>query len=150
LDPSIKETLDRKWFYLANYKEVKHDLLGQADCSAFPDSLWHGVIVRNFVDPDKVFSGRYSLEANSEFTQSIGHIDLCIQGSGNAGKPVKEVRTHSEWTVAFHSVKSMVLFLYPNRKEQFAAYESFIIGQFTATKPDAHCRVIALDKAIRK
>ncbi|KIJ51974.1 hypothetical protein M422DRAFT_243547 [Sphaerobolus stellatus SS14] len=91
LDPSVKETLDRKWFYLVNYKDIKCDLLGQADCPAFPDSLWHDIIVGNFVDLDKVFSRQYSLEADSEFTQSIGDIDLHIRGSGNANKPVKEV-----------------------------------------------------------
>ncbi|KIJ29646.1 hypothetical protein M422DRAFT_268989 [Sphaerobolus stellatus SS14] len=133
LNPAVKETLERKRFYLANYKEVKHDLLEQADCPAFPDSLWHDVIIGNFVDLDKVYTGRYSLEPDTDTSKSS-----------------KEVRTHSEWTVAFHSAKSAILFLYPNRKEEFAAYEAFIIGQFAATRPEEHRRVIALDKAIRK
>ncbi|KIJ32986.1 hypothetical protein M422DRAFT_183765, partial [Sphaerobolus stellatus SS14] len=150
LDPAVKETLERKRFYLANYKEVKRDLLGQADCPAFPDSLWHDVIVGNFVDLDKVYTGRYSLEPDTEFTQTIGDIDFRIRGNSSTSKSSKEVRTHSEWTVAFHSAKSAILFLYPNRKEEFAAYEAFIIGQFAATRPEEHRRVITLDKAIRK
>ncbi|KIJ28300.1 hypothetical protein M422DRAFT_270448 [Sphaerobolus stellatus SS14] len=150
LDPIVQETLDKKHFYLANYKEVKRDLLGQADCPAFPDSLWHDVIVGNYIDLDKVYTGRYSLEADTEFTQTVGDIDFRIRGNGSVGKTVKEVRSHSEWTVAFHSAKSAILYLYPNRREELATYENFIIGQFAATKPDEHRRVIALDKAIRK
>ncbi|KIJ39309.1 hypothetical protein M422DRAFT_257916 [Sphaerobolus stellatus SS14] len=124
LDPVVREMLDKKHFYLVNYKEVKHDLLGQADCLAFPDSLWHNVIVGNYINLDKVYTG--------------------------VRKTVKEVCLHSEWTVAFHSAKPTILYLYPNCQEEFATYESFIIGQFVATKPDEHCRVIALNKAIRK
>ncbi|KIJ43054.1 hypothetical protein M422DRAFT_86136, partial [Sphaerobolus stellatus SS14] len=150
LDPVVQETLSKKRFYLANCKEVKHDLLGQADCPAFPDSLWHDVIVGNYIDLDKVYTGRYSLEADTEFTQTVGDIDFRIRGNGSVGKTVKEIRSHSEWTVAFHSAKTAILYLYPNRREEFAAYENFIIGQFAATKPDEHRRVIALDKAIRK
>ncbi|KIJ37835.1 hypothetical protein M422DRAFT_177486, partial [Sphaerobolus stellatus SS14] len=150
LDLSIKEMLDKKCFYLANYKEVKCDLLGKADCPAFPDDLWHDVIVRNYINLDRVYNGCYSLEADTEFTQSIGDIELRIRGSGNTSKPIKEVRTHSEWTVPFHSVKNTVLFLYPNCKDEFVAYESFIISQFAATRPDEHRRVVPLNKAIRK
>ncbi|KIJ29250.1 hypothetical protein M422DRAFT_268529 [Sphaerobolus stellatus SS14] len=56
LDPTVQETLDKKRFYLANYKDVKHNLLGQADCPTFPDSLWHDVIVGNYIDFDKVYT----------------------------------------------------------------------------------------------
>ncbi|KIJ34193.1 hypothetical protein M422DRAFT_263682 [Sphaerobolus stellatus SS14] len=125
LDPVVQETLDKKHFYLVNYKEIKHNLLGQADCPTFPDSLWHSIIIGSYINLDKVYTG-----------------------NGSVRKTVKEVRLHSEWTVAFHSAKSTILYLYPNCQEEFTTYESFIIGHFVATKPDEHCRVIALDKAI--
>ncbi|KIJ52897.1 hypothetical protein M422DRAFT_242843 [Sphaerobolus stellatus SS14] len=58
LPPNVRDTLDRKRFYLANVKDVKIDILGRANCPALPDSSWHDVIIGNFVDLDKIHSQR--------------------------------------------------------------------------------------------
>ncbi|KIJ53091.1 hypothetical protein M422DRAFT_242196 [Sphaerobolus stellatus SS14] len=150
LPPNLQDTLDRKRFYLANAKDVKIDILGRANCPALPDGSWHDVIVGNFVDLDKIHSQRDSLEADSEFIQSIGDMEFRVRDSSSAGKPSKTVKNQSDWIVAFQTMQTAVVFVYPGRKEELEAYETFMAGQFAAIRTEEHHRVIALDKALRK
>ncbi|KIJ24419.1 hypothetical protein M422DRAFT_274810 [Sphaerobolus stellatus SS14] len=116
----------------------------------FPDGLWHDVIVGNFVDLDKIHAQRDSLEGESEYIQTIGGMEFRVRDCGSIGKPSKTIKSHSDWIIAFQSAKAAILFVYPGRKEEFEAYETFMAGQFAAVRPEEHHRVIALDKAIRK
>ncbi|KIJ36981.1 hypothetical protein M422DRAFT_260630 [Sphaerobolus stellatus SS14] len=132
LPPNVRDTLDRKRFYLANAKDIKINILGRANCPALLDNSWHDIIVCNFVDMDKIHLQRDSLEADSEFVQSVGDMESRVRDGGSIGIPSKTIKNQANWI------------------DELEAYETFVAGQFVTIQTDVHHRVIALDKALRK
>ena len=150
VEACISKTLALKAEYHIDLKAAKTNLITQPDCPNFPEGLWSDVLADRFVDLDKVYSGYYTLEPDHRHTETVGNLDITLTSGGGAGKPDKTIGTHGEWSIAFSAAKAAVLYAYPHRAEEFAQYEEFIIGQFSALDDvREHIKVINLDRAIR-
>ena len=65
MDPLIAKTLTPRANYLLDVKCTKNDLLVRANCPPFPDGLWTDVLLDQYIDFDRVFSGYYATESDT-------------------------------------------------------------------------------------
>ncbi|KAF8591632.1 hypothetical protein K439DRAFT_1656514 [Ramaria rubella] len=125
--------------YLLDSKCTKAELVGQRGCPEFPDSLWINVLLDQFIDLNKIYTGAYSLNPEYKHTEKVGDIEIVLNMGGSGSSPTKIIRTHDA-----------VLFAYPHRARELDDYQCFIVGQFAALQDTMlHTRVINLDRAIR-
>jgi len=60
------------------------------DCPNFPDISWVEVLLKKYIDLDKIFSGHYVLKSDSPQLQPNGDPDSFI-GPANASKGAKTI-----------------------------------------------------------
>ncbi|KAF8573200.1 hypothetical protein K439DRAFT_1376141, partial [Ramaria rubella] len=98
------------------------------------------------IDLNKIYARAYSFNAEYKHTERVSDVEIVLNSGGSRSMPTKTIRTHSEWIIAFSSLKDMVLFAYPHRTKELKDYQHFIIAQFTALQDTSlHARVINLN-----
>jgi len=104
-------------------KSVKIAALSQGDCPKFLDSLWLKIIHNSFIDLDKVFSGKFSLESDYKHTETPGDINIVVKSGSGSGKASKSVAMHGDWSLAWGATQDAMAFLYPERKKELGQYQ---------------------------
>jgi hypothetical protein len=141
----LQKTLDLLRIYARDVKRTKSSLLTSANAPQFPNSEWSNIIIGAMVDLDHIISGSFAVSSDNQDTEVVG----TIQFKFGAAKAVKQVKTSGDWFIAWGCYTQVASFTFPHQKSELQTYGSQILSLFTATSPDNHASVIALDKAIR-
>ncbi|KDR73955.1 hypothetical protein GALMADRAFT_141716 [Galerina marginata CBS 339.88] len=145
LSPELQQTQSALENYGRDIKFVKSLLLNSARCPQFPDGEWTNLLAGRVVDLDHVLSGVYSLAADDRRREHVGSLELVLGTSA----PAKNVRSHSEWVIAFDILVDATVYAFPHRKAELTSYGKYIKQLFTAFPAELHTRVINFDKAVR-
>ena len=78
LDAGIAQTLYLKSIYQRDVKHAKNTLIIHPDCPNFPDLLWVKVLLRKYINLNKIFAGHYALESDSPQLQPTGDPDSFV------------------------------------------------------------------------
>jgi hypothetical protein len=97
------------------------------------------------VDLDHIILGSFTVSSDNGDTKVISTIQLKF----GAARAVKQVKTSGNWFITWGLYTQVALFTFLHRKSELETYGLQILSLFTATSPNNHNCVIALDKAIR-
>ncbi|KAF8579526.1 hypothetical protein K439DRAFT_1359355, partial [Ramaria rubella] len=100
--------------YLLDSKGAKAELVGQRGCPEFPDSLWINILLDQFVNLNKIYTGAYFLNLEYKHTERVRDLEIILNTGGSGSSATKVIWTHREWIIAFLSLKYAILFAYPH------------------------------------
>ncbi|KAJ3506134.1 hypothetical protein NLJ89_g7034 [Agrocybe chaxingu] len=145
LAPDLRQTLVALENFSRDLKLAKSSLLNSARCPQFPDGEWTNLLAGRVVDLDHVLSGVYSIDSDSRKRERLGSLEVIVGG----GNPLRTIRTHSDWVIAWDVFVQAVLYVFPHRSNELTAYGKFIRQLFTSVPVERHARVIQFDRAAR-
>jgi len=145
LSTELRQTLSILENFSRDIKVSKSSLLNSARCPQFPDSEWTNMLSGRVIDFDHVLSGVYSAAPDEHRREQLGSIEVVV---GNS-TPVRVVKTHSHWVIAYEQYVEATLYVFPHRRNELLIYGKFIRQLFTSFPPELHGRVIQFDKAVR-
>ncbi|PPQ87163.1 hypothetical protein CVT26_014638 [Gymnopilus dilepis] len=145
LSPELRKTIAALENFSRDIKLAKASLLNSPRCPQFPDSEWSNLLMGRVVDFDHVFSGVYSVSADSRSRERFGSLEV-ITGTST---PARTVKSHSDFVIAWERYNEACLFVFPHRQSELEAYGRFVKQLFTSIPAEQHSRVIHFDKAVR-
>ncbi len=132
--------------YRIDVAAAKANLLDSTIAPAMPESEWSNLLLGKPVDFDVLLTGRYSSKPNDKHVESVGDVEL----SYGSLDPVKKVSTFGQWIIAFEIFEAALVFAFPHRVKEVAAYRRHIYGQFETHDPIFATRIVEYDRAVRK
>ena len=113
LTPSQELTYKLIWNQIIDIKIPKHNLFSARGLPEFPDSKWVKVLQGKVVDLNVIISGIHSIVTNNwvigtfrDFEFHFGHL-----------KPIKIVRNHGDWLIAYSTFQCAMQFIYPTESQ---------------------------------
>ncbi|PPQ97480.1 hypothetical protein CVT26_002828, partial [Gymnopilus dilepis] len=97
LSPELRKTMAALENFARDPKLAKASLLNSPQCPQFPDSEWTNLLAGRVVDFDHVFSGLYTVVADSHSRERLGTLEV-ITG---ASAPARHVKSHSDFVIAW-------------------------------------------------
>jgi hypothetical protein len=146
LPADIRETFTQLENFSADPSAVVQDILSTPGCPCFPPSEWLNIVRWKYVDLSKVLDSTHTTELDPKRTHVIDdQVELVFRVSKSSGS----IKTSSDLIFAFGMYVSAILFVFPQRRDEFTQYHSYLGRLFHAIEVPLHGRIIEFDKAVR-
>ncbi|PPQ75847.1 hypothetical protein CVT26_001223 [Gymnopilus dilepis] len=99
LSPELRKTIAALEHFARDPKLAKASLLNSPRCPQSPDSEWTNLIAGCVIDFDHVFSGVYSIAADSRSRERFATLDVVTGTSA----PARHVKSHSDFVMAWEN-----------------------------------------------
>ena len=110
-----------------------------------PSSQWDRILKGESIDLNQILSSMHCVQLNDERKGRLGESEVVFA----VAEAKRQVKTGSEWTIAFRRASRAILFLFPHRRGELDAYSEYIESLFAAKQSSAHHRVILFDSSVR-
>lgn len=148
VNPLMRRTQLLRGVYARDPKQAIASLLDQYDKPNFPPSLWKTVLLHEFLELEKLYGETFTLEATKPDTYSLGpKVEIEIQESGGGAKS-KAIKDFGIWATLWDQYAAAVIYAYPHRANELAAYRKWIVNYFMFSKSSNI--VLDIDRAIRR
>ena len=145
LPSEIRKTFDQIDLFSSDPNFVVENILSTPGCPLFPPSQWLNLVQWKYVDLAKVLEVVHTTDIDAEQTYVIDKVGSSIRVS----RPNKYLRNAFHHTMAFTMYVKALGFVFPQRREEFADYQTSIGHLFLAVDPAFHHRIIDYDCAVR-
>jgi len=146
LPEAIRQTYEQLDNYAADPKQVVSDILSTPGCPPFPPGEWLNIIKWKYVDLSKVLDSAHTTELDPKQTHVINdELKLAFRVS----KPSGSIKSSADHTIAFNMYINAVAFVFPQRRDKFTQYHTYLSRLFHSIEPWYHPQVIEFDQAIR-
>ncbi|KAF5376292.1 hypothetical protein D9615_008534 [Tricholomella constricta] len=145
LSPDLRRTQLALENFARDLKVAKSLLTNSPRCPQFPGTEWSSLLSGKAVDFDRVLSSLYSVSFDDQRRERLGHLEIVAGPTA----PARTVRTHSEWVIACDSAWEAMIYVFPHRAAELAAYGKYVKQLFASFAPTRHSRVIQFDRAVR-
>jgi hypothetical protein len=146
LRSELKLTLKYLREWVSDPKGVRSSIVNSAGCPDFPHSEWGNIIAGKPVNLDQVLSSIYTTISDNRSITKIGELEITSEAAAPASKTVK---THGEWTTAWHKTEIAYQYVMPHRTNELRKYGDHMSQLFSAFAISTHGRLINYDKAVR-
>ncbi|KAG0699423.1 hypothetical protein DFH29DRAFT_784351, partial [Suillus ampliporus] len=146
LPSDIRETYEQLENFAADPKNVVTNILSTPGCPPFPPSEWLNIVWWKYVDLGKVLDSAHTTELDPKKTHVIDdEIELALQVSKSSGG----IKTSSDHNIAFSMYTEAIAFVFPQRRNEYVQYHTYLSWLFHAMEVRLHSRVIEFDRSIR-
>ncbi|KAG1829378.1 hypothetical protein DFJ58DRAFT_671903 [Suillus subalutaceus] len=146
LPQDIRETYQQLENFAADPKSVVNDILSTPGCPPFPPSEWLNVVRWKYVILAKVLNSAHTTELDPKKTHVIDdEIELALQVS----KSSMGIKTSSDHNIAFSMYIEAISFVFPQRRDEFMQYNTYLSRLFHAMEIRLHSHVIEFDQSVR-
>ncbi|KAG0703309.1 hypothetical protein DFH29DRAFT_803616 [Suillus ampliporus] len=146
LPSDIRETYEQLKNFAADPKSVVTNILSTPGCPPFPPSEWLNIVRWKYVDLGKVLDSAHTTELDPKKTHVIDdEIELALQVSKSSGG----IKTSSDHNIAFSMYTEAIAFVFPQRRNEYIQYHTYLSWLFHAMEVRLHSRVIEFDRSVR-
>jgi hypothetical protein len=146
LRSELKLTLKYLREWASDLKGIRSSIVNSAGCPDFPHSEWGNIVAGKAVNLDQVLSSIYTTVSDNRSITKIGELEITSEAAAPASKTVK---THGEWTTAWHKTEIAYQYIMPHRTNELRKYGDHMSQLFSAFGTSTHGRLINYDKAVR-
>jgi hypothetical protein len=146
LRSELKLTLKYLREWASDLKGIRSSIVNSAGCPDFPHSEWGNIVAGKAVNLDQVLSSIYTTVSDNRSITKIGELEITSEAAAPASKTVK---THGEWTTAWHKTEIAYQYVMPHRTSELRKYGDHMSQLFSAFGTSTHGRLVNYDKAVR-
>ncbi|KAG2149756.1 hypothetical protein BD769DRAFT_1343408, partial [Suillus cothurnatus] len=146
LPEDIRQTYQQLDNFAPDPKSDVYDILSTPGCPPFLLSEWLNIVRWKYVDLGKVLDSAHTTELDPKKTHVIDdEIELALRVSKSSGG----VKSSSDHNIAFTMYIEAVAFVFPQRREEFTQYNTYLSRLFHAMEIHLHPRIIEYDRSVR-